>query len=430
VVYISIIALFFSVTNFIPVSAVGFAPICLCAWRAFDRRSPPFVTALVVFGLWALGSTLLYDADSLLSYDFYRHDGNFFVSYAPMLAGCFYSHRLDLDKLLRRFFVFAVLANLPAYVTYLAHYGVLAIFIKADDSFGSYFIARNAAGGFLAMLFCLGLACYLARPGKLVLGLLVLNAMCLFSTYSRGSMLGVFAVFAYLLLGRKRWMVTALMAGLVAFSFYVAWENTNPSVDYMAHEVAITDKDPKAANVDERFKWLWPRALAYFEASPLVGLGFGSFDDQATSVVSYFGGLIGEPQDVVVAHTDSHAHNSYLNIAAELGAIGLAMMLFFYWSLIKWATEGARSALRNRSHSYGAFVFVELSSICLLAMAVTEHRLVTPSNVLILALVVSLLLASRARRPVVGAAQRPQPRAARRGAAVARSGAPVVNAAE
>lgn len=212
-VYITLIALLFSITNFIPVSAIGFAPICLCAWRLFDRRYPPFVTCLSVFGLLALGSTLLYDPQALLSYDFYRHDGNFFVSYAPILAGCLYSHELDLDKALRRFFVFAVLANLPPYAVYVAQNGLLAIFSNANDSFGSYFIARNAAGGFLAMLFCLGLSCYVKRPDRLVLGLLVLNAMFVFSTYSRGSMLGVATAIAYLLLGRKRWLVAVLMAG-------------------------------------------------------------------------------------------------------------------------------------------------------------------------------------------------------------------------
>ncbi|CAN0618251.1 O-antigen ligase domain-containing protein [Burkholderia multivorans] len=406
-VYITLIALLFSVTNFIPVSAIGFAPICLCAWRVFDRRYPPFVTCLSVIGLMALGSTLLYDPEALLSYDFYRHDGNFFVSYAPILAGCLYSHQLDLDKALRRFFMFAVLANLPAYAVYVAQNGLLAIFADANDSFGSYFIARNAAGGFLAMLFCLGLSCYVKRRDNLVLGLLVLNAMFLFSTYSRGSMLGAATAIAYLLLGRKRWTVAVLMAVLVAFSFCVAWDNTRPGVNYMAHEYTARDADAKTANVDVRFRWLWPRALAYFEASPIVGMGFGSFDDEVHDVVNYFG-VVGQPRDVTVFHTDAHAHNSYLHIAAELGVIGLALMLAFYWYLIKWAAEGAGSTLPARRSSVGAFVFVELSSVCLLAMGATEHRLTTPSNVLILALVVSLLLAWRGRR-TGGAAKAARP---------------------
>ena len=59
----------------------------------------------------------------------------------------------------------------------------------------------------------------------------------------------------------------------------------------------------------------------YFRHSPIFGLGFGSFDDQIPSVVDYFG-LFGQASGAVRNHTDSHAHNSYLNLLAELGIVG------------------------------------------------------------------------------------------------------------
>src|ERR1700676_658411 len=65
VAYISLIALLFSVTNFVPLSAIGFIPIVLGAWRFFGRTYPAFVVALAVFALYALVSTLLYDPASL-----------------------------------------------------------------------------------------------------------------------------------------------------------------------------------------------------------------------------------------------------------------------------------------------------------------------------------------------------------------------------
>jgi hypothetical protein len=49
----------------------------------------------------------------------------------------------------------------------------------------------------------------------------------------------------------------------------------------------------------------------------------------------------------------------------------------------------------EHGRNFAGFRFVELSSVCLLVMAATEHRLVAPSNVLILSLVISLLLSSR-----------------------------------
>jgi O-antigen ligase len=393
--YISLIALFFSVTNLVPLSAIGFTPIVLCWWRFFDRKYPDFMGPLAVFTAYAALSTLLYDRASFLNYDFYRYDGNFFVSYAPIFAGCVYSHRWNLNKVLKWFFVSAILVNLPYYAWYLAENSLLSIFIHPADTFGSYFIARNAAGGFLAMLFCLGVACYMQQRSRILLALLALNLLMLLSTYSRGSMLGMGVMLSYLVLGRKRWMLGSMMAIFVAASLAVAIYYTHPYTDYMGYMFTINDSNPKAGNLAIRYEWLWPRALAYFRQSPIVGLGFGSFDDQIPQVVDYFG-VFGQPLGASIAHTDSHAHNSYLSILAELGVVGLAVILRFYWLLISWCQRGAAFALENGRHNLVAFRFVELSSICLLAMATTEHRLTTPSNVLILSLVVSLVLASRA----------------------------------
>ncbi|NML30363.1 O-antigen ligase family protein [Paraburkholderia antibiotica] len=409
--YISLVALFLTVTNLVPISAIGFVPLLFCAWRFYGRSYPAFIAPLTAFTVLAIVSTLLYDPQSFVDFDFYRRDGNFFISYAPIFAGCLYVHRWDLNKVLRTFFVFAIIVNLPMYAYYIVDNGLLSIFIHPEDSFGSYFIARNAAGGFFAMLFCLGVACYLQRRSRLLLALLACNALMLFSTYSRGSLLGAAAVLPYLYFGRKRWMLGSLIAVLLMASIAVAIYHTDPTVDYMGYTFSIHNQDAKVANLNIRYEWLWPRALAYFEQSPLVGLGFGSFDDHIGSIASYFH-LFGVPSDVVIEHSDSHAHNSYLNILAELGVVGLALILSFYWKLVEWSKQGAAfAALADGGRSFAAFRFVEISSVCLLVMSATEHRLVTPSNVLILSLVISLLLAAR---PFKAAAFTFDPRVARK----------------
>jgi len=367
------------------------------------------VKALATFALYVVMSTLLYDPTSLVDADFYRRDGNFFIAYAPILAGCVYSHRWDLNRLLKAFFIFAILVNLPMYGLYLSQHGLLAIFAHPDDSFGSYFISRNAAGGFLAILFCLGLSCYLTRPSILLLGLLLLNAAMMFSTYSRGSMLGLLVVLPYLLVrgGRAARPVFALMMfALIGTSLLIALENFHSSIDYLGYQFGIADPNEKVANLDIRYLWLWPRALEYFRLSPVFGMGFGSFDDQISSVVSYFG-IYSQPMGITVIHSDSHAHNSYLNILAELGVVGLFLMMRYYWTLMKWAIEGARAAIDDHYIDYTGFIFVELSSVCLLVMSVSEHRLTTPSNVLLPAVVISLLLASRLRTVTVTSGLRP-----------------------
>lgn len=404
--YISLIALFLTVTNLVPLSAAGILPIFLCAWRFFGRTYPSFITPLTCFTLYVAVSTLLYDPHSFTEFEFYRRDGNFFISYAPIFAGCLYMHRWNLSKVFRSFFIFAVLINTPLYLYYAAQNHILGIFTHPSDTFGSYFIARNAAGGFLAMLFCLGVACYLERRSKWLLTLILLNLLMLFSTYSRGSLLGALAILPYLFLGRKRWVLATLLAGLVVFSVGLAAYNTHANVDYMGYSFTIHNADEKTANMDIRADWLWPRALAYFMQSPIVGMGFGSYDDHIGVVTPYFH-LFAVPSDVVIEHSDSHAHNSYLNILAELGVVGLGLMLWFYWRLIAWSQRGAAfAALKDGGRNFASFRFIELGSVCLLVMAATEHRLVSPSNVLILSLAVSLALAFR---PVGETAQDPRP---------------------
>jgi O-antigen ligase len=408
VAYISLIALFFTVTNLVPLSAIGFIPIALCAWRFFGRTYPEFVRALAAFTVFALISTLLYDPASLVNFDFYRRDGNFFIAYAPIFAGCLYAHRWNLNTLLRRFFIFAVLVNLPAYAWYLAHHGLLSLLSHPDNSFGSYFIARNAAGGFLAVLFCLGVACYFTARSKWLAAMLGLNALMLFSTYSRGSMLGLLVLLPYLAV-RRRWArpaLAGLMFGLVAVSVLIALKHTHASINYLGYRFDISNPDEKVANLDIRYEWLWPRALEYFRLSPLVGMGFGAFDDQFGAVVNYLG-VFSQPIGVTIMHSDSHAHNSYLNLLAETGVLGLALMLRFYWKLVAWAIEGARASAADGFCDYTGFLFVELAAVCLLVMSVSEHRMTAPSNVLLPSLVISLLLAARLRTATVTSGIRP-----------------------
>jgi O-antigen ligase len=412
VAYISLVALFLTVTNFVPVSAIGFAPLLLCIWRFYGRSYPEFIAPLVAFSAYVVLSTLLYDPASFLTFDFYRRDGNFFISYAPMLAGCLYAHRWDLNKLLRFFFIFAVLVNVPSYALFVGEVGPLAMLQHSGGSFGSYFVALNAAGGFLAMLFCLGVACYMHQRSKLILVLLAFNALMLFSTYSRGSLLGIVAVLPYLLFGRKPWVLLGMMAGIIACSIGIALYNLSPTVDYMGYPFNMHNADAKVANLDIRYEWLWPRAFTYFRQSPLFGVGFGSFDDDIASLISYFG-LVAQPVGVIIKHSDSHAHNSYLSFLAELGLVGLSLFMIFIWQLIRWAANGAADALKEGRHNYVAYLSIELSSVCLLVMSFSEHRLTSPSNVLILSLTVSLLLASRVpdMSAVRASAPVPRPRA-------------------
>ena len=52
--YISLLALFLTVTNFVPISAIGFIPLLLCAWRFYGRSYPAFMAPLTAFTVLAI----------------------------------------------------------------------------------------------------------------------------------------------------------------------------------------------------------------------------------------------------------------------------------------------------------------------------------------------------------------------------------------
>jgi hypothetical protein len=85
------------------------------------------------------------------------------------------------------------------------------------------------------------------------------------------------------------------------------------------------------------------------------------------------------------------------------------LMLSFYSRLVTWCQQGAWTSMREGGRNFVAYRFVELASVCLLAMSATEHRLTTPSNMLPIALVISLLLASRVRQTLPAFMHRPTP---------------------
>ncbi len=149
--YISLLALFLTVTNLVPLSAVGFdtdrsvlyVAFVVGAIRLLLRRSPrPTVTAIVV-------STLLYDPQSFAEFDFYRRDGNFLFPTLAHFAGCLYVHRLDLNKVLR-VLIFAVGINIHAVrgATSIETWTYSSIFTESGQQLRQLLHRARAAGGF------------------------------------------------------------------------------------------------------------------------------------------------------------------------------------------------------------------------------------------------------------------------------------------
>lgn len=101
----AILALFGTVTNYVYLSPLLtlFLPLCVLVFR--KENIPRSIFWLYVFTGIFLLSAILYDWHSIFTYGFYRRDGNFIISYSPLLVLPLFSFKFELKKVIRYFIV-------------------------------------------------------------------------------------------------------------------------------------------------------------------------------------------------------------------------------------------------------------------------------------------------------------------------------------
>jgi O-antigen ligase len=169
----------------------------------------------------------------------------------------------------------------------------------------------------------------------------VLLAAALYLSFSRGAWLG--AVAALLMMGlflpRRRWLGLALIGGLIVAGLALYGAGLLPAsiADRFADVGTLVDfRDVRGVKINdanyavvERLAH-WQAAIYMIEAQPWTGVGFSNYQP----VYEQYR-LLNWPLPL------GHAHNIYLNIAAETGLPGLAAYLVL-WVCIFAATIRAR----------------------------------------------------------------------------------------
>lgn len=188
----------------------------------------------------------------------------------------------------------------------------------------------------------------------LAAGVLLLAVL---GTLSRGALVGVATMLVVaLLMGLLRWRVALGFAVLIGAGVLVVLAAVPQLVG-----TSLSQKDHVAdQNVSERLE-LWQAAARMTLESPVLGLGPGSFSvlhgDYSDSL----------PRDV--NHTLDVAHNTYLEVSAEAGLVGLAAFL----AIVVAAYAGARSGWRRTGDPLAAAVCVALLGTAAAAVFVTEQ---------------------------------------------------------
>ena len=306
----TILGLFGTMTNLVYISPLPtLVAALLLPLVYFNReRVPKPVFWLLVFTAFTVVSTLLYYPKSFLDFGFYRYDGNFFISYLPLLVLPFFSFRFDIGKLLKYFLIVSTGISLIAYVRYA---------LGNDPAFVGLFLSTNGAGGFYSIVASLALLFFWERRTYTNLALLALNLLFLYATYSRGSILGLALgiICLFFLYARKSYLIALIFVAMAVVQVYLVVD-TYP--DYKKYVQSGPSKNiydnynqfashrfghisTKLNNVYIRIYETWPRAVDSFLHSPLVGTGFGSLNDVPTkyeTLVPYVVATNAQPDNV------------------------------------------------------------------------------------------------------------------------------------
>jgi O-antigen ligase len=400
---VSVFSLFCSFTNFLPISAgISVFALLLYPFTVAANKVPRATIPLLAFFIYAALSTLFYDPSSLFDVEFYRRDGNFFVTMTPLLFLSSTLFFIDMGRTIRWF----------VYVTTFVNAGVLGFWLVTGGTalfrsrlgyeavtpiYHFLFVAHNAAGGFLAMLSAFSLAMLFERRNLLTAGLVAINLAALFLTSSRGSMLGLaVAVILVIFAGRFRNkfypVVIPALALNILIVFYVY---SYTDINYIIYTQSLMTNVVSALNpglagyLDDnasiRLETSWPLALHAFLQSPIFGIGFGAYDDLPWKLWGWRGLFAFNSPDIYW-HTDAHAHHTFLHIMAEMGAVGLVLILWFL-NRLHGFLQTLDSPMVRQALLLGFWVAV-VSSF-------TEHRLFTPSQMLPFVIMTGLAFANR-----------------------------------
>ena len=289
--------------------------------RKFKLRSLPFdmpVTIFLLMGAVSVFMSLVRDFD--LIYNYCGVVGVFFLTY--LLVGQNIRKPEHVKILAKSLAISALLVVLYGYFQYI--FGIEISEIKWADAEAfpelrrhvfSTFENPNILAGYLDVMICLALG-LLAKFGtkkqKLILVAAILMLLaCLIMTHSHGAFLTAAIIFViYGIFYDKRILI--FFALIAAILFY---NDANIIEEILSGFVASNDSSEILRS------GIWVSTISMIADHPFVGIGWGAFESVYPSYNYY---LIDATQKIY------HAHNLYLQTAAEVGIAG-ALAYFWYF---------------------------------------------------------------------------------------------------
>ena len=165
-----------------------------------------------------------------------------------------------------------------------------------------------------------------------------------FLTASRGGLVGIGVVTAIIALRSQRKALSLMLIPALAIAY--VWQ----AGDLMKSRADTIDEFKTESSAATRIE-AWEAAINMVRAHPLTGVGLGSFGPAFPDYSTY------QPRE---------AHNTFLQVAAESGAIaGLAMTFLIFGSILALRRNSAR--LRARAPPEGRHILWYLNEATLVA---------------------------------------------------------------
>ncbi|MCD4668987.1 MAG: O-antigen ligase family protein [Actinomycetia bacterium] len=251
-------------------------------------------------------------------------------------------------------------------------------------------IAHNATGSVYALVSVFALIFFLeekAKKVKILYSIVFLLCVAgLFLSKSKGSYIAfsitaIFVLWMYLKSVKKFFII---LSALIVISIPVLWV-TNTIERFTQ---ILQTKGTTASRLE-----LWEKAWNLFSKSPVVGVGFGRFNDIRSAIYENLAGQEGVLS--VFLHPrfyfgSDHAHNSYLQFLAETGIVGLSLLLIFWCLCFQIIFKALKSAKDN--YSKKVFLAGLAGIVNLFILSFTENYFSSTTIMVASSMIVSLCI--------------------------------------
>jgi O-antigen ligase len=259
----------------------------------------------------------------------------------------------------------------------------------ATNIFHGLFRAHNAAGAIYAMATLVAFSLLVLGKNSSVVSLPALwlgcNFIGLVRTQSRTAYVAFLITLLFVFFRRSVSWKIALKFGSLILVPLLYFLLVQPALNHRTEAVSDLE-DP---NVVLRFLY-YQRAMSDFTQSPIVGTGFGRFNDEL-KVYSGVPHLVYFATAGTVVNDDSHAHNSYLHFLAEGGLIGAGLMLAVWISALRWVNSKKR-IFAESSFGYCLAQALQACIVLQFLMSMTEHMMGTAISSLAIFTLLGLFL--------------------------------------